>query len=73
MAETEKMLRTVLVMQAEILGRLEAIEQAVGADHRPPKAPRNDALAELIQTMRSGLRTSLTSDLDDLVDAVSGG
>lgn len=72
MAETDKLLKTVLVMQAEILGRLEALEKAAGTDKNPRIDPRFDALAQLDSLMDTDLGASLRSDIDDLVDKVNG-
>ncbi|MCE8042465.1 hypothetical protein HOP60_09895 [Halomonas daqingensis] len=86
MAETEKMLRTVLVMQAEILGRLEAIEQAlastgnpaedwirgtVGIGHAPVYGDtRLEALHEVDGLLQSDEWANVEAALNDLVKNV---
>lgn len=87
MAKTEQMLRTVLVMQAEILGRLESIENRLNSsgtpaeDHlhavagrRPAPAyedPRTNAIFELDGFTRTEEWHNLDAAVDDLIEQVS--
>ncbi|NIC05235.1 hypothetical protein [Billgrantia bachuensis] len=83
MAETEKMLRTMLVMQAEILGRLEAIERKlestgngmenrmrrhVGLHYAPAyDDPRLEALHEVDGLLLSDEWANVEAALNDLI------
>lgn len=71
--DTEKMLKTVLVMQAEMLGRLERIETSINTNRNPGIDPRFETLAELESLMDGDLGASLRSDIEDLIATVNNG
>ncbi|MCL7938802.1 hypothetical protein M8009_00600 [Halomonas sp. ATCH28] len=47
MAETDKLLKSVLMMQTEILGRLDSIERHIGVDQSWANESRGEALAAM--------------------------
>lgn len=71
--DTQKMLKALLVMQAEMLGRIERIETAINTNRNPDIDPRFEALAELESLMDGDLGASLRSDIEDLIAAVNHG
>ncbi|MDR5858189.1 hypothetical protein FZZ93_01200 [Halomonas eurihalina] len=88
MTETDQMLRTVLLTQAEILGRLSRIESALADSQtfddrmqshlmgtgrpRHDIDPRHDCLAELQSLLDSDSGQGLLTEIEDLVDKVRG-
>lgn len=86
MTTTGKELRAILVMQAEILGRLEALEQALATSGDPMadrlatitglsegityEDPRLEALHKLCEQVDAGDDLGLSRALDDLVAAM---
>ncbi|OLO05255.1 hypothetical protein [Salinicola socius] len=54
MATTDELLKSVLVMQVEILGRLEAIEREIGVDQAKANDNRGEAIAAIDYLADSG-------------------
>ncbi|GAA0693811.1 hypothetical protein [Vreelandella titanicae] len=85
--DTQKMLKTVLVMQAEILGRLEALEQAPESTGDPThdhirkisgltptpiyEDPRLEALHHVREAIESGDNRYLDKAIDEVVGLVN--
>ena len=82
--DTQKMLKTVLVMQAEILGRMEALEQALEStgngveDHLQrisgltPSPTYEDTRLEALHQIREAIESGDNRGLDKAIDEVVG-
>lgn len=85
--ETQKMLKAVLVMQAEILGRLEALEQEPESTGDPTHDhirrmtgltpapiyddPRLEAMHHIREAIEAGENVSLNKAIDDVVSLIN--
>ncbi|MCC5904119.1 MAG: hypothetical protein JJT87_19580 [Halomonas sp.] len=85
--DTQKMLKAILVMQVEILGRLEAMEQAmestgnaaedkirasIGLSYAPTyKDSRLEALHQIREAIESGENKDLETAIDEVVGLVN--
>ncbi|GHB30714.1 MULTISPECIES: hypothetical protein [Salinicola] len=63
MATTDELLKSVLVMQTEILGRLAAIEREVGVDQSYAGDMRDNAIADLEYIADSDFGAAIWKDL----------
>lgn len=67
MAETENMLKTVLVMQAEILGRLDSIERHLGVGPEWQNESRGEAMAAMEYLADCDLGPGIWEDLQPVI------
>ncbi|MGM0703864.1 MAG: hypothetical protein ACQEUG_15895 [Pseudomonadota bacterium] len=67
MAETEQLLKSVLMMQVEILGRLDAIERHVGVDQSKANEARGEAIAALEYIADSAFGQRIWKDLQPII------
>lgn len=71
MAETEKMLKTVLVMQTEILGRLDSIERHLGVDQSWQNESRGEAIAAMEYIADSDFGEELWQSMQPIIRKIS--
>nr|WP_300312822.1 hypothetical protein [Halomonas sp.] len=71
MAETDQMLKAVLVMQAEILGRLDSIERHIQADQSWHNESRGEALAAMEYIADCDIGKEIWKDLQPIIRKIS--
>lgn len=71
MTETDKMLKTVLVMQAEILGRLDSIERHLGVDQSWQNESRGEGLAAIEYLADCDLGPGIWEDLQPIIRKIA--
>ncbi|QJQ95305.1 MULTISPECIES: hypothetical protein [Halomonadaceae] len=67
MATTDEMLKACLIMQTEILARLEALERPRQESAASYDDPKTEVMRRLREMAESGGNANLTTELDELV------
>lgn len=71
MAETDQLLKTVLMMQTEILGRLDSIERHLGVDQSWANESRNEGIAAMEYIADSDFGGDIWQDLQPVIRKIS--